>query len=358
MAIRSVLAKIVASVVVLLVLVATVSNVATWLFGIPPDDPRNVGFLVRAAAAAVVVFALCLWLARNITLPVRRIGAASQQLATGELTTRVADAFPGRRDELGRLGREFDAMAAQIEALVTSQRRLLRDVSHELRSPLARLSIAAGLARRDASPSASAHLDRVEEEAERLNRLIGQLLALARLDAVVEPSRQTVFDLSEVIDEIAADGDFEARATGRAVRIVATERCLIRGMPELMRSAIENVVRNGIRHTPRGSHVDIALRISSQAGGRRGVISVRDHGNGVPAEAVPRLFEPFYRIPGHSNTEGAGLGLAIAQRAVQLHRGAMSTMNSMEGGLEITISVPLVSDDMPVDTDHPRGKEN
>jgi two-component system sensor histidine kinase CpxA len=346
MAIRSVLATILASVVVLLVLVATVANVATWLFGIPPDDPRNVGFLVRAAAAAVVVFALCLWLARHITLPIRRIGVASQQLATGELSTRIADAFPRRRDELGRLGREFDAMAAQIEALVTSQRRLLRDVSHELRSPLARLSIAAGLARREASPSAHAHLDRVEEEAERLNRLIGQLLALARLDAVVEPSHQTVFDLSEVIDEIAADGDFEARATGRAVRIVATERCLICGVPELMRSAIENVVRNGIRHTPRGSHVDIALRISSDVGGRHGVISVRDHGDGVPAEAVARLFEPFYRIPGHSNTEGAGLGLAIAHRAVQLHAGAMSTMNSTEGGLVITISVPLVSDDM------------
>src|SRR5215472_13440125 len=198
MAIQSVFAKIVASVLVLIVLVPTAANVATRLFGIPPDDPQNVGFLVRAGAAVVVVVALCLWLARDITLPIMRIGAASQKLATGELTARVSDAFPRRRDELGRLGREFDAMAAQIEALVTSQRRLLRDVSHELRSPLARLSIAAGLARRDASPSASAHLDRVEEEAERLNRLIGQLLALARLDAVVEPSRQTVFDLSEV----------------------------------------------------------------------------------------------------------------------------------------------------------------
>jgi two-component system sensor histidine kinase CpxA len=330
--------------VVLIVLVPTAANVATRLFGIPPDDPQNVGLLVRAGAAAVVVVALCLWLARDITLPITRIGAASQKLATGELTTRVADAFPRRRDELGRLGRDFDAMAAQIETLVTSERRLLRDVSHELRSPLARLSIAAGLARRDASPNVQAHLDRIEEETERLDRLIGQLLALARLDAVVEPSLQTVFDLAEIVDEIAADADFEARATGRGVRIVATERCLVQGSPELIRSAIENVVRNGIRHTPRGSQVDVSLRISSEAGGALAVVSIRDYGDGVPPEAGPRLFEPFYRVPGHSNIEGAGLGLAIAHRAVQLHAGAMSAINATDGGLEITMSVPLVSD--------------
>jgi two-component system sensor histidine kinase CpxA len=153
-----------------------------------------------------------------------------------------------------------------------------------------------------------------------------------------------VFDLAEIIDEIAADADFEARATGRGVRIVATERCLVEGSPELIRSAFENVVRNGIRHTPRGSQVDVSLRISSGAGGAIGVISIRDYGDGVPPEAGPRLFEPFYRVPGHANIEGAGLGLAIAHRAVQLHGGAMSVTNAMDGGLEITMSVPLVSD--------------
>jgi len=346
MAIRSLFVKILACVIIILLLVAAAANLATRLLGIPVDDPQNVAFVVRVGAALVVVIALCLWLARHITLPVARIGAASQQIATGALSTRVADVFGSRRDELGQLGRDFDLMAAQIETLMASQRRLIRDVSHELRSPLARLSIAVGLARRDASLGTQAQLDRIEQEADQLNRLIGQLLALARLDTGVEPSQQTVFDLSIVIDEIAADSDFEARATGRGVRIVASEQCLIRGLPELMRSAVENVVRNGIRHTPQGANVDIALRVSGHDGDERADISVRDYGVGVPDELLSRLFEPFYRVPGSSIGAGAGLGLAITQRAVQIHGGSITAINAMGGGLAVMMSIPIAHGDV------------
>ena len=341
MATRSLFTKIVVSVVVVLVLFALAADTATRLLGIPSDAPHNIGLVVRMGAGLLVVLSLCLWLARHITRPMTRIGAASQQLASGDLATRVGDVVGLRRDELGQLGRDFDAMAARIEALVTAQHRLLRDVSHELRSPLARLSIAVGLARRDAPPATQVQLDRIEHETERLNGLIGQLLALARLDAGIDASRQTVFDLSAVIDEIAADCDFEARATGRGVRIVALESCLVDGVPDLMRSAIENVVRNGIRYTPQGADVDIALRIRRKRAGDQAELCVRDYGGGVPDELLPRIFEPFFRVPGPDGGAGAGLGLAITSRAVQLHGGSTAATNATGGGLAITLSIPI-----------------
>jgi len=341
MATRSLFAKIALSVVVVLVLVALAANAATHLLGIPADAPHNIGLVVRIGAGLLVVLSLCLWFARHLTRPMTRIGAASQQLASGDLATRVGDVVGLRRDELGQLGRDFDAMAARIEALVTAQHRLLRDVSHELRSPLARLSIAVGLARRDAPPATQVQLDRIEHETERLNGLIGQLLALARLDAGIDASRQTVFELSAVIDEIVADCDFEARATGRGVRIVALEACLVDGVPDLMRSAIENVVRNGIRHTPQGADVDIALRVRRKSTGDQAELCVRDYGGGVPDELLRRIFEPFFRGPTAVGDARAGLGLAITSRAVQLHGGSTAATNAIGGGLAITMSIPI-----------------
>jgi len=341
--IRSLLAKIVGSVVAVLLLVAVVGNAMTWLLGIPPDDPQNIGLLVRLSAALLVVLALCGFLARHITLPIARVGSATHQIATGDLGARIGTALGDRDDELGRLGRDFDRMAAQIEALVASERRLIRDVSHELRSPLARLSISVGLARRDASPATAGHLDRIEHEVDRLNQLIGQLLAMARLDAGVEPSQRTVFDLSTVVDEVAADADFEARAGNRGVRVLMSECCLISGVPDLIRSAVENVVRNGIRHTPGGSHVDIILR---RHGGRPddlAELSVRDYGAGVTEDSLPRLFEPFYRGTAPGPGTGAGLGLTITRRAIELHDGSIVASNAANGGLAITISIPLAT---------------
>ena len=343
MAIRSLLAKIVTSVVAVLLLVAVMGNTLTWLLGIPADDPRNIGLVVRLGAAILIVLVLCVFLTRHITLPIAHVGSASHQIATGDLGTRIGPALGDRNDELGKLGQDFDRMAAQIEALVASERRLIRDVSHELRSPLARLSISVGLARRDASATTAAHLDRIEHEVERLNQLIGQLLAMARLDVGVQPSQRTVFDLSTVVDEVAADADFEARAGNRGVRVLTSECCLISGVPDLIRSAVENVVRNGIRHTPGGSHVDITLR---RHGGRPDDLAelcVRDYGAGVAEDSLPRLFEPFYRGAAPAPGTGAGLGLAITRRAIQLHDGSIMAANAVNGGLAITISIPLAT---------------
>src|SRR5262249_5185837 len=155
-----------------------------------------------------------------------------------DLATRVRGVLDGRQDELGELGQHFDVMAARMEALIGSQRQLLRDVSHELRSPLARLSLAVGLARRHAAPETTAQLDRIEQEAERLNQLIGQLLSLARLESGAPPAPRVAFDVAKIVDEVAADGDFEARGQGRSVRIVRSTSCVALGAPELLRSAV------------------------------------------------------------------------------------------------------------------------
>jgi len=341
--IRSLLAKMIGGVLAVLLLVAVVGNAVTWLVGVPPDDPQNIGLLVRLATALLVVLALCAFLARHITLPIGHVISASQQIATGDLGTRIGPAVGAREDELGRLGRDFDRMAAQIEALVASERRLIRDVSHELRSPLARLSISVGLARRYASTTTALHLDRIEHEVERLNQLIGQLLALARLDAGIEPSQRLVFDLSTVVDEVAANADFEALAANRGVRVITSQPCPITGVPDLMRSAVENVVRNGVRYTPCGRHVDISLRREGVHPHDRAQLCVRDYGRGMTEDRLPRLFEPFYRGDAPGPGTGAGLGLAIARRAVQIHDGSIVASNAADGGLEITISIPLAA---------------
>jgi two-component system sensor histidine kinase CpxA len=339
--------KIVLSVSVALVLVVVFGNIAAWLASIPADDPQNLGLVVRLATAVAVIVLLCAWLARHVTTPVARLRTATQQLAAGDLATRVRGVLGGRQDEIGDLGRHFDVMAARMEALIGSQRQLLRDVSHELRSPLARLSLAVGLARRHAPPETTAQLDRIEQEAERLNQLIGQLLSLARLESGGQPAPRVAFDVARIVDEVAADGDFEARGQGRSVRIVRSTSCVAFGAPDLLRSAVENIVRNGIRHTPAGTSVDITLTCPPAPEGPSHVaeLLVRDHGSGVPDAALPHLFKPFYRVPGDAassrNGAGAGLGLAITERAVTLLGGHVSATNAADGGLAVTIVLPL-----------------
>jgi len=343
MAIRRLFIKIVVSVVVALVLIVVGGDIVVNLYGTPADEPRNVSLLLRLATAATIVIGLCWWLARHMTVPIARLVAATEQLAAGDLRTRVATVLGPRQDELGDLGLHFDAMAARIEALILSERRLIRDVSHELRSPLARLNVAAGLARRHAGPEVSSQLDRIEREAERLNQLIGQLLMLARLETGAESAQRVNFDLAMIVDEVAADADFEARGRKRAVRVIATEPCPLTGFPELMRSAVENVVRNAIRFTAVGSSVDITLRRLSDGTEPVAILVVQDHGHGVPASALPHLFEPFYRVSldRRAHPESAGLGLAITQRAVQLHGGSVSAGNDPGGGLVLTFALPL-----------------
>ena len=295
--------------------------------------------LLRLLAVMVTAGAVCYPLARYVARPLATLRAATQELAGGNLAVRVAPAVGRRRDELADLARDFDSMAERIEALMTSERRLLRDISHELRSPLSRLHVALGLARQQAGDD-QRPLDRIEREAERLNVLIGQLLMLARLESgAVEPAREPV-DLAAVVREVAEDADFEVRSRGRAVRVTAACDCTAIGAPDLLRGAVENIVRNAVRHTREGTAVEVAMRASAP---QHVTITVRDHGSGVPEELLPHIFHPFYRVGNarDRHSGGVGLGLTIADRTIRLHGGTVQATNAPDGGLIVEITLPV-----------------
>lgn len=306
-------------------------------------------YLAVFVAAGVVAYGLALYL----TAPTVKLRQATRQLAGGDLSTRVGAKMGRRRDELADLGRDFDSMAERIEALMLTERRLLGDISHELRSPLARLQVALDLAFQTADEETRGFLERIERESGRLNNLIGQLLILTRLEtAGTEAPRQRV-DLTQLVNEIASDADFEARGAGRAVRVVSAESCSTTGNAELLRSAIENVVRNAVRYTREGTTVEITLRCTAEknAGSdkmaRHSIISVRDHGPGVPPEALQHLFRPFYRVADARDRQsgGVGLGLSITARAVRFHHGEVDARNIPEGGLLVEIRLPIADAD-------------
>ncbi len=298
----------------------------------------------RLAAVIVTGGIVCYGLARYLTAPIRRLRAAAGQLARGDLTARAGARAGRRRDEIGDLGRDFDFMAERVEALVAAERRLLRDISHELRSPLARLNVALGLARQNAAPAAGPALDRIEREAERLNELIGQLLTLTRLESAAQTSDATEVQLGELVAEVAADGEFEAATRNRHVRALCAHDCVTRGTAALLRSALENVVRNAVQHTADGTEVNVTLRGEPAAAPATAVIEVRDHGPGVPEAALQNIFRPFYRIADARDrkTGGVGLGLAITERAIRLHGGTVRAANAPDGGLIVRIELPCL----------------
>jgi two-component system sensor histidine kinase CpxA len=305
------------------------------------DDLGSDG-VIRFGTILLVAGLFCFWLTRQITSPIDKLRLATREIATEHLETRVDKRVTSRRDELAELARDFDRMAERINGLVASHRRLLSDVSHALRSPLARLSVALGLARQRANPEIAEHLDRIERETERLNKLIGQLLTLARIDSAVDLEKKTVFELGMLLHEVAADGDYEARSRGCRVALSTSVECQIEGAPEMLRGAIENVVRNAVRHTAKGSNVEITMELRHL---HRAVIEVRDHGQGVPEDALADLFLPFHRVTdGVSRDPGrAGLGLAITERALRSHGGTAAASNAPGGGLVVTLELPIVS---------------
>jgi two-component system sensor histidine kinase CpxA len=282
----------------------------------------------------------CYWLARYLTSPVAKLRAATRELARGNLSARVVPTLGKRRDELASLAADFDEMAEKIQSLVDSQRRLLGDISHELRSPLARLNVALELARQRSGTEATSALERIQLEAENLNEMIGQLLALTRLESGAEDIRKTEFDLKTLVSEIVKDADFEARARNRKVKLEASDRCSIVGNEQLLRRAVENVVRNAVQYTAEGTEVEVNLACVEQDAA---VITVRDHGAGVPENALAEIFRPFYRVDEARDREagGVGLGLAIAERAVRLHSGNVAATNAPDGGLLVEITLPF-----------------
>ncbi|MGZ4834035.1 MAG: ATP-binding protein [Terriglobales bacterium] len=290
------------------------------------------------AAAILLSGLICYLLTLYLTRPILRLRQATHELSAGDLSARAPAELERRRDELGELVSDFNQMANRIEQLMISQRQLISDISHELRSPLARLNVALGLARQRAGEEASSALDRIEREAERLNEMIGKLLSLARMQGAAGPPDKTHVRLDEIVKEVAEDAEFEAQERSCAVRMVGNIKCTAEGSPELLRSAVENVVRNAVRYTASGSEIEITLANHDSTA----EITVRDHGPGVPDSELQNLFRPFYRVGNarERDTGGAGLGLAIADRAVRLHGGTVAAANAPGGGLVVKIRVP------------------
>ena len=313
----------------------------------PPHGPfgdagiHGVGIFIAILSSGLV----CYLLARYLTSPVVRLRAATQKLAAGDLTARAGVPRPGRHDELAELVRDFDTMADRLEKSVKAQARLLNDISHELRSPLARLNVALGLSRQRSGPEAQSSLERIELEANRLNELIGRLLTIARLESGDQAMQKVAIRLQELIREIAQDAEFEAQSRKCHVDVTKVDDCMVMGDPALLRSAIENVVRNAIHYTREGTDVQIRLECRQGTTGTEAVIKISDSGPGVPDEALDKLFQPFYRIDDARGrqTGGVGLGLAITERAVRLHGGTVRASNRSEGGLRIEIRLPALT---------------
>ncbi len=306
---------------------------------------------LRLLAISLFAMGLCLALSLHITRPLGKLRHAASEIASGRLKTRVKPAIGRRHDEIESLGEDFDRMAEQIERLVTAQRNLLGDVSHELRSPLARLIVALSLLRQAQGDEAGEYQNRIAIEADRLDKLIGQLLTLTRIDSGVDANLRESFDLTNLVQEVAADGNFEGRAQNRAVSFSAVDSCRMSGVAEMVRSAVENVIRNAVRHTEPGTTVEVTIEKRSKSPQNStsslnqpfALLRVRDHGPGVPADMLQQIFLPFHRANGSSPNNGAGLGLAIADRVVRLHNGSIEAHNAHGGGLVIDIQLPLLS---------------
>jgi two-component system sensor histidine kinase CpxA len=278
---------------------------------------------------------LCYWLAWHLTTPVRKLQRAVERFGRGDLSARVGSA---RRDELGQLARTFDRMASRLETLLAAERRLLLDISHELRSPLARLGVAVELAR--SGDDTEAALNRIQKESDRLNSLVGQLLQVTRAEGDPNSLRRDRVRLDELVQQLVEESNIEAEAHGCELKYGKREPVTVEGDPELLRRAVENVIRNAIRYAPRETAVDVSLARNNG----KAMVDVRDRGPGVPEEALPRLFDPFYRVEGDRDraSGGIGLGLSIARRAVELHKGSIRARNA-QPGLEVELELPAAA---------------
>jgi len=298
---------------------------------------------VAIAVGGLTTFALVLLFSR----PLIRLRKAARALAEGDLSARVEQSSSAHRqatsDEFQGLVHDFNHMAERLESLVDAQRLLLRDVSHELRSPLSRLSVALELAREDATPDLRTHLDRIEREGQKLNQLIGQLLTLSSMEARENTSTFKPVSLNELCEQILPDAEFEAQRRICTVAFKQNCNCVILGDRELLYRALENVMRNAIRYTNPGTQVTIELHATSIETKSFAMIEVKDCGQGIPDKELAHIFRPFYRIDQarSSETGGFGVGLAITERAVRLHGGILHASNRTEGGMSIQMLFPL-----------------
>lgn len=297
--------------------------------------------LGRLVLALLVAGIFCILLTRHIVAPVRALQAASLRLAAGDLSSRVQPSIAPRDDELADTARAFDQMADQIQLLVQKRQVLFADISHELRSPLTRLSVSLELVRRGETDV----LEQMQTDLDRMNVMIGEILLLTRLELELPQAASVPVDMAAMLEQVAHDAEFETQDEDKRVRVRVNGPCSIRGDANLLRSCIENIVRNAVHYTAPHTTVEIAARPASDASGAsRCEILVRDHGPGVPEESLPFLFDPFYRASESRDLRegGTGLGLSISQRIIELHRGSIDAANCMDGtGFEVRLLLPF-----------------
>jgi two-component system OmpR family sensor kinase len=310
--------------------------------GMEPGWGRRLGQVFGIVAAVLASLLFAALLAWYFARPIRALRSAFDAAAAGDLAPRFQDK-PVGGDELSDLGRDFDRMSGQLRMLMDGQRRLLHDVSHELRSPLARLQAAVGLAHQQPERLASS-LERIERESVRMDKLVGELLTLSRLEAASGVKRREPVDLGELAEAIVEDARFEAGEPGAApapgimLRCEAGAGAGVSGDPDLLWSALENVIRNAVKHGAGGGIVEV--EVTARQGQAR--VEVSDRGPGIAPGQLAHIFEPFYRAnPAGTGVDGHGLGLAIAQRVVRAHGGEIAAANRAGGGLQVSISLPL-----------------
>jgi len=258
----------------------------------------------------------------------------------------VPSSVSRRYDELAALAKDFDSMVIRLDSLIQTQKNLLNSVSHELRSPLARINISLALLRNRFSADSDDLFQRLDRDVVRIDLLMGQLLTLSRLEARFSSAEREDVDLVQLVEEVAADGNFEAQALGKSVSLQTTGSIILRNAdPHALRSACENIIRNAVRFTQPGGDVQIVLKVDRSAPEPLVFLSIRDHGPGVPEGSLQAIFQPFYRINGDGEaTGGNGLGLAIASEAIRMHRGTIRAENLQPTGLEIIIQLPFAYD--------------
>ncbi|MCV6605518.1 MAG: ATP-binding protein [Porticoccaceae bacterium] len=301
-------------------------------------------WLILTIATAVSLL-LCFWLARYLSRPIKRLSRATRSYAAGNLNVRVAPHVGSRRDEVADLARDFDLMAGKLQQLIDGQQQLLTDVSHELRSPLARLQMAVGLARKRQQDSSlnNGELDRIERDVKRLGELVGQVLTLSRLETGVAPQhQQDLLDVSELLSTIIEDANYEAATKNCQVTLDADTEPTLMADGELLHQALENVIRNAVRYSAENTEVSVTVKPDTKPG--LFIVTICDRGPGVAVDLLEKLFEPFVRGSAArertSGDRGYGLGMAITKRAIEYHGGSVSAHNRDGGGLCVTVYLP------------------
>jgi two-component system sensor histidine kinase CpxA len=302
----------------------------------------NPNLILRISIVIFISGLICYLLAKYLVAPLVILRDATTRFAAGELSVRVGLRIGKRRDETTELAKDFDVMAERIESLMKLQRQLIGDISHELRSPLARLNVALDLARQNNGAEAEHALNRIEEETLELNEMIGELLTLTRLESGNKSIDTAQVNISDIVRDIVGDANFEAQGANRGVKLIKYDDCPVIGNSDLLKRAIENVVRNAIHYTDANTDVEVSVK---RLNPDKVEVIVRDYGPGVPDAELDNIFRPFYRTSEsrERQTGGTGLGLAISERAVQLHHGTIVAENAVGCGLSVCITLPLKS---------------